>query len=200
MQRRSDRDHPRPARLAGRGRGLGRRTRPRHPRGGRAGRRRGARLHLTHLSTAAVDRPGPAREGGRPAGHLRRDAAPPRAHRRVGRRRAALGVGGGRRATGSSRIRGATRVLDGRAVRHVAARQPAAPRGRPTRSRASPGAARTAPSDAVATDHAPHTAVDKDVEFGHAANGISGIETALGRRSSRRSPRAGCRCAGRSRR
>jgi dihydroorotase len=35
-------------------------------------------------------------------------------------------------------------------------------------------------ADAVATDHAPHTAVDKDVEFGVAANGISGIETALG--------------------
>jgi dihydroorotase len=35
-------------------------------------------------------------------------------------------------------------------------------------------------ADAVATDHAPHTAVDKDVEFGQAANGISGIETALG--------------------
>jgi dihydroorotase len=35
-------------------------------------------------------------------------------------------------------------------------------------------------ADAIATDHAPHTAVDKDVEFGVAANGISGIETALG--------------------
>jgi dihydroorotase len=35
-------------------------------------------------------------------------------------------------------------------------------------------------ADAVATDHAPHTAVDKDVEFGLASNGISGIETALG--------------------
>ena len=34
--------------------------------------------------------------------------------------------------------------------------------------------------DAIATDHAPHTAVDKDVEFGLAANGISGIETGLG--------------------
>jgi dihydroorotase len=34
--------------------------------------------------------------------------------------------------------------------------------------------------DAVATDHAPHTRVDKDVEFGLAANGISGIETAIG--------------------
>ena len=35
-------------------------------------------------------------------------------------------------------------------------------------------------ADAVATDHAPHTEVDKAVEFGTAANGISGIETALG--------------------
>jgi dihydroorotase len=33
---------------------------------------------------------------------------------------------------------------------------------------------------AVATDHAPHTTVDKEVEFGRASNGISGIETALG--------------------
>ena len=35
-------------------------------------------------------------------------------------------------------------------------------------------------ADAVTTDHAPHTVVDKEVEFGRAANGISGIETALG--------------------
>lgn len=35
-------------------------------------------------------------------------------------------------------------------------------------------------ADAVATDHAPHTVVDKDVEFGLAATGISGVETALG--------------------
>jgi dihydroorotase len=35
-------------------------------------------------------------------------------------------------------------------------------------------------ADAVATDHAPQTEVDKAVEFGYAANGISGIETALG--------------------
>ncbi len=35
-------------------------------------------------------------------------------------------------------------------------------------------------ADAVATDHAPHSSVDKDVEFGLASNGISGIETALG--------------------
>ncbi|HLX34748.1 MAG TPA: dihydroorotase [Candidatus Limnocylindrales bacterium] len=35
-------------------------------------------------------------------------------------------------------------------------------------------------ADAIATDHAPHSLVDKDVEFGLAASGISGIETALG--------------------
>ena len=35
-------------------------------------------------------------------------------------------------------------------------------------------------ADAVVTDHAPHTEVDKAVEFGVAANGISGTETALG--------------------
>ena len=35
-------------------------------------------------------------------------------------------------------------------------------------------------ADAVATDHAPHTVVDKEVEFGRASTGISGIETALG--------------------
>jgi dihydroorotase len=35
-------------------------------------------------------------------------------------------------------------------------------------------------ADAVATDHAPHTEVDKAVEFGLATNGISGLETALG--------------------
>lgn len=35
-------------------------------------------------------------------------------------------------------------------------------------------------ADAIATDHAPHAEVDKAVEFGLAANGISGIETAVG--------------------
>jgi dihydroorotase len=34
-------------------------------------------------------------------------------------------------------------------------------------------------ADAIVTDHAPHTEVDKHVEFGWAINGISGIETAL---------------------
>lgn len=34
--------------------------------------------------------------------------------------------------------------------------------------------------DAIATDHAPHTTVDKECEYAIAANGISGFETALG--------------------
>lgn len=33
--------------------------------------------------------------------------------------------------------------------------------------------------DAIATDHAPHTNTDKDVEFDYAANGVIGLETAL---------------------
>lgn len=34
--------------------------------------------------------------------------------------------------------------------------------------------------DAIATDHAPHSPVEKDIEFSRAANGIIGLETALG--------------------
>jgi dihydroorotase len=33
--------------------------------------------------------------------------------------------------------------------------------------------------DAIATDHAPQTAIEKDMEFDYAANGIIGLETAL---------------------
>ncbi len=33
--------------------------------------------------------------------------------------------------------------------------------------------------DAIATDHAPHTILDKEVAFSHAANGIIGLETSL---------------------
>ena len=54
----------------------------------------------------------------------------------------------------------------------------------PLRSAADAAACRAALGDgtidAIATDHAPHASVAKDVEFGLAANGISGIETALG--------------------
>ncbi len=34
--------------------------------------------------------------------------------------------------------------------------------------------------DSIATDHAPHAAYEKEVEFERAANGITGLETALG--------------------
>jgi dihydroorotase len=33
--------------------------------------------------------------------------------------------------------------------------------------------------DAIATDHAPHSVMEKEVEFDRAANGIIGLETAL---------------------
>ena len=33
--------------------------------------------------------------------------------------------------------------------------------------------------DAIATDHAPHTTIEKDVEFDYAAFGMIGLETAL---------------------
>jgi dihydroorotase len=33
--------------------------------------------------------------------------------------------------------------------------------------------------DAIASDHAPHSSVEKDVEFEHAANGLIGLETSL---------------------
>ncbi len=33
--------------------------------------------------------------------------------------------------------------------------------------------------DAIATDHAPHAIIEKEVEFDHAANGIIGLETSL---------------------
>ena len=33
--------------------------------------------------------------------------------------------------------------------------------------------------DAIATDHAPHSVLEKEVEFSNAANGIVGLETAL---------------------
>jgi dihydroorotase len=33
--------------------------------------------------------------------------------------------------------------------------------------------------DVIATDHAPHSVIEKDVEFDRAANGIIGLETSL---------------------
>jgi dihydroorotase len=50
----------------------------------------------------------------------------------------------------------------------------------PADARACRAALRDGTVDAIATDHAPHTEVDKAVEFGLAKPGIAGIETALG--------------------
>jgi dihydroorotase len=50
----------------------------------------------------------------------------------------------------------------------------------PANAAACLAALRDGTASAVVTDHAPHTVVDKEVEFGKAINGISGIETALG--------------------
>ena len=55
-------------------------------------------------------------------------------------------------------------------------------------------------ADAIATDHAPHTEVDKHVEFGWAINGISGIETALPVVLAAVGRGAACRSPARSRR
>jgi dihydroorotase len=49
----------------------------------------------------------------------------------------------------------------------------------PANAAACLAALRDGTASMVVTDHAPHTAVDKEVEFGKAINGISGIETAL---------------------
>ena len=90
----------------------------------------GARLHLTHVSTAASLAQVRAGEGRGPAGDVRRHAAPPR-------RSPTSGSPGSRRWSwdavdgDGARPRPVGRRLDhGGAVRHVAARQPAAAPGR----------------------------------------------------------------------
>ena len=55
----------------------------------------GARLHLTHLSTAASLEAVRRAKAARPAGHLRRDAAPPGHDRCLGRGRPHLRLGRG---------------------------------------------------------------------------------------------------------
>ena len=166
----------RPGRLAD-----GRRSQCRGARPGGPGRRYRRRPAVAAAPDARLNRrrpgPGPPRPRRRPARHLRRHSPPPRLHRRVDRRGPPLGLGGPRcrrEATGPW----ADGVLDRRALRHLPAGQPAAPDRR--RCRRLPGGALDGTADAVVTDHAPHTVVDKEVEFGKAANGISGIETALG--------------------
>ncbi len=131
----------------------------------------GARLHLTHLSTAgALDLVRRAKAAGLP---VTCDITP---HHLAltdewlaGARRWAWNAGGdpwsdGAIVTGpydpSLRVNPPLRALDDAAACLVALVDGTA--------------------DAIATDHAPHAEVDKAVEFGLAANGISGLETALG--------------------
>ena len=152
----------------------------------------GARLHLTHVSTAgALDLVRRAKAAGLPVTcdvtphHLAlTDEWLAGARRWAGRRRGDPWGDG---------------ALIAAPYATVAPRQSAAPVAPATRPRAgrrcstgprtrSPRITRRTPS------------VDKDVEFGLAANGISGIETALGRRCSRRSTPGSIPLRGRSRR
>jgi dihydroorotase len=136
-----------------------------------------ARLHLTHVSTAAaLDLVRLARERGLP---LTCDVTP---------HHLALTdewVAGARRwawdavdADGAARDPWADGVLE------AAPYDPSLRVNPPLRAAADAMACLAALVDgtaiAIATDHAPHRQVDKEVEFGVASNGISGIETALG--------------------
>ena len=133
----------------------------------------GSRLHLTHLSTAAaLDLVRRAKAAGLP---VTCDVTP---HHLAlsdewlaGARRWAWEATGDPWGDGTSAIVAAPYASSLRV-------------NPPLRSAADAAACREAlldgTADAIATDHAPHTSVDKEVEFGQAANGISGIETALG--------------------
>ena len=138
----------------------------------------GARLHLTHVSTAAaLAQVRAAKAAGLP---VTCDVTP---HHLALTDEWIAGLA----ALGWDAVDGDGRALrpvggrldHGGAVRPVAAGQPAAPARGGRGGRASPPCV-DGTADAIATDHAPHTEVDKHVEFGWAANGISGIETAIG--------------------
>jgi dihydroorotase len=137
----------------------------------------GARLHLTHLSTAAsLELVRQAKAAGLP---VTCDVTP---HH--------LGlseewVAGARRwAWEAVDDAGAARDPWRDGALSAPAFDPALRVNPPLRSAVDAAACRAAlvdgTADAIATDHAPHAEVDKTVEFGLAANGISGIETALG--------------------
>ena len=131
----------------------------------------GARLHLTHLSTAsALDLVRRAKAAGLP---VTCDVTP---------HHLALSdewLAGARRwAWDSSGDPWADGVLE--APPYDPSLRVNPPLRSPTDAAAVLAALLDGTADAVATDHAPHTEVDKAVEFGLAANGISGIETALG--------------------
>jgi len=133
----------------------------------------GSRLHLTHLSTAgALDLVRRAKAAGLP---VTCDVTP---HHLAlsdewlaGSRRWAWDASGDPWGDGSGAMTAAPYASSLRV-------------NPPLRSVADAAACREAlldgTADAIATDHAPHASVDKDVEFGLSANGISGLETALG--------------------
>ena len=136
----------------------------------------GARLHLTHLSTArALDLVRRAKAAGLP---VTCDVTP---HHLAltdewiaGARRWAWEAVDG---AGRARDPWADRVLV--APPFASALRVNPPLRSPDDAIACLAALADGTADAVATDHAPHSEVDKAVEFGQAANGISGIETAL---------------------
>ncbi|MDQ3127523.1 MAG: dihydroorotase [Chloroflexota bacterium] len=133
----------------------------------------GARLHLTHLSTAgALDLVRRAKSAGLP---VTCDVTP---------HHLALTdewLAGARRwaweATGDPWGDGTDAIV---AAPYASSLRVNPPLRAPSDAAACREALLDGTADAIATDHAPHTSVDKDVEFGSAANGISGVETALG--------------------
>ena len=134
---------------------------------------RGARLHLTHVSTAAaLDLIRRAKAAGLP---VTCDVTPHHlalTHEWVaGARRFAWEAG----PDGDPWRDGA--IVD---APYATATRVNPPLRTPTDALACLAALADGTADAIATDHAPHTEVDKTVEYGQAANGISGIETALG--------------------
>ena len=137
----------------------------------------GARLHLTHLSTArALDLVRRAKAAGLP---VTCDITP---HHLAltdewiaGARRWAWEAVDG---AGRARDPWTDRVLV--AAPFASALRVNPPLRSPDDAIACLAALADGTADAIATDHAPHSEVDKAVEFGQAANGISGIETALG--------------------
>ncbi len=137
----------------------------------------GARLHLTHLSTkASLDLVRAARTSGLP---VTCDVTP---HHLA---MTEEWVAGARRwswqavdEAGSARDPWADSVLDAGPYSTSVRVNP--PLRRAEDAMACLAAVVDGTADAIATDHAPHTEVDKAVEFGSAANGICGLETALG--------------------
>jgi dihydroorotase len=131
----------------------------------------GARLHLTHLSTArALDLVRRAKADGLP---VTCDVTP---------HHLALTDGWIAGTRGWAWDAGDDPWLDGARVAgpYLASLRVNPPLRTPTDAAACLAALLDGTADAIVTDHAPHTEVDKAIEFGLAANGISGLDTALG--------------------